>query len=72
MKGKRRSKRETEKESVTLASSRSLLWRGDLRGTLGHQSNTERDESTPLLQAGVFKHPVVGKGRLEEDGHWKK
>jgi hypothetical protein len=26
----------------------------------------------PFLQAGVFKHPIVGKGRLEGDGHLKK
>jgi hypothetical protein len=32
--------RETEKESATFASSRSLLGRGDLRATLSHQSNT--------------------------------
>jgi hypothetical protein len=25
----------------------------------------------PFLQAGVFKHPIVGKGRLEGDGHLK-
>jgi hypothetical protein len=54
---------------VTSTSSRPLLGRRDLRGTLGDQSNTERGESMPLLQAGVFKHPVVGKGRLEGDGH---
>jgi hypothetical protein len=34
--------RETEKESETFTSSRTLLWRGDLRGTLSHQNNTLR------------------------------
>jgi hypothetical protein len=29
--------RETEKESATFTSNRSLLGRGELRGTLGHQ-----------------------------------
>jgi hypothetical protein len=28
-------------------------------------------KSMPLLQAGVFKHPMVGKRRLEGDGHQK-
>jgi hypothetical protein len=35
-------KRYTEKESVTFISSRSLLGRGDPRGTLGHHSNSLR------------------------------
>jgi hypothetical protein len=39
----KKQERETEKESTTFASSRSLLGRGDLRGTLGHQSNTLRE-----------------------------
>jgi hypothetical protein len=55
---------------VTFSSSRSFLERRDLRGKLGHQSNTlERGESMPFLQVDVFTHPVVGKGRLEGDGH---
>jgi hypothetical protein len=58
------------KESVTFISSRSLLGRGDLRGTLGHQSKTLRgaraDLSYRLLQD--FKHPVAGRGRLEGMG----
>jgi hypothetical protein len=70
---KKMSVRERDQErTVTFASSKSLLGRGDLRGTLVHQSNTERGERMPLLQAGVFKHPVVGKGRLEGDWHYKK
>jgi hypothetical protein len=72
MKGKQRSKSEGERdqESVTSTSSRSLLGKGDLREKLGHQNNTLRGErARPLLQPGVFKHPVVGKGRLEGDGH---
>jgi hypothetical protein len=34
--------------------------------------HSERGKDMLLLQAGVFKHPVVGKGRLEGDGHQKK
>jgi hypothetical protein len=39
---KQERERETEKESANFVSNRSLLGRGDLRGTLGHQSNTLR------------------------------
>jgi hypothetical protein len=67
----KKQERENKKDSATSINSRSLLGRGDLRGTLSHQSNTERGENTPFLQAGVFKHPAVGKGRLEGDGHSK-
>jgi hypothetical protein len=35
-------RRHTEEEFATFISIRSLLGRGDLRGTLGHQSNTLR------------------------------
>jgi hypothetical protein len=55
----RERERESKKESATSTSSRSLLWRGDLRGTLGHQSDTQRGGGTPVLEAGVFNHPVV-------------
>jgi hypothetical protein len=33
------------------------------------EKHSERGESTPVLQADIFKHPVVGKGRWEGDGH---
>jgi hypothetical protein len=58
----RETETETNKESATSISSRSLLGRGNLRESLTHQSNT-------LRGAGVFKHPVMEKGRLEGDGH---
>jgi hypothetical protein len=49
-------KRETYwEESVTFTSSRSLLGRGDLRGTLGHQSNTLRGARACLsYRLGIF------------------
>jgi hypothetical protein len=58
----RKRERETKKESATSTNSRSLLGKGDLRETLSYHSNT-------LRGVRVFKHPVVGKGRLEGDGH---
>jgi hypothetical protein len=36
------------------------------------EQHSERVERLPVLQAGVFKHPVVGRGRLEGDGHYRK
>jgi hypothetical protein len=62
-------KRHTDKESATFISRRPSLGRGDLRGNLHHQSNTQRGESMPFLQVGDFKHPVMGKGSREEDRH---
>jgi hypothetical protein len=47
----RERERETEKESATLANSRSLLGRGDLRGTLAIRAALM---DGPLLQAGVL------------------
>jgi hypothetical protein len=38
----KKQERETKKESATSTNSRSLLGRGELRGTHGHQSNTLR------------------------------
>jgi hypothetical protein len=51
LKGKWRSwkERHTEKESVIFTSSRSLLGRGELRGALGHQSNTLRGQQHVFL-----------------------
>jgi hypothetical protein len=44
----KKQEKESEKESATSTSSRSLLGRADLRGTLGHQSNTLREASVRL------------------------
>jgi hypothetical protein len=58
--------RETEKESATFASSRSLLGRGDLTGTLGHQRNAERGKCTPLLRLGFLRILWWEKGGWRE------
>jgi hypothetical protein len=50
---------------VTSTSSRSLLGRGGLRGTLGHQTirvTLEKGKTTPLLQAGVCSILQLEKG----------
>jgi hypothetical protein len=50
MKGKWRSRKERHtKESVTFISSKPLLGRGDIRGTLSHQSNTLRGAKAHLF-----------------------
>jgi hypothetical protein len=66
-------KRDIEKESAIFISSRSLLGRGDLRGTLGQQSNTLRGTRTglscrlgilnSLWQVGGGGHQVRWLGR---------
>jgi hypothetical protein len=33
------------------------------------EEHSKRDDSMPFLQAGDFKHPVVGKGSLEAGKH---
>jgi hypothetical protein len=57
---------QTKKESMTFASSKSLLGRGDLRRTLGHQSNTLR---------GARAHLSYSLGLLSilwwEKGDWR-
>jgi hypothetical protein len=34
------------------------------RDTQPSESHSEKEESTPFLQAGDFKHPVVGKRQV--------
>jgi hypothetical protein len=48
MKKRERERERPGKNLPTFTSSRSLLGRGDLRGTLGHQSNTLREERARL------------------------
>jgi hypothetical protein len=60
---KQERERETKRESAIFTSSRSLLGRGDLRGTFvwPSEQNSERSKGT--------KPPVAKKGRSEGDGH---
>jgi hypothetical protein len=61
--------RHTEKESATFISSRSLLGRGDLRGTLHHQSNTLRVARACLSYRLGILTILWWEKRLEGDGH---
>jgi hypothetical protein len=60
-------KRDIEKESAIFISSRSLLGRGDLRGTLGQQSNTLRGTRTGLsCRLGILN------SLWQEEGGWRR
>jgi hypothetical protein len=59
----------SEKESANFTGSWPLFGKKNLRGTLGYQSSTPRDESAFFLQAGVFKHHMTAKGEVGKGEH---
>jgi hypothetical protein len=82
VKGKQRSKRKRDRERICdLYKQQAFIReRKPERDPQPLELHSERGESTPVLQAGVFKHPVVGKGgwrgwaleKMTAKGDWGK
>jgi hypothetical protein len=76
LKGKWRRKRETEKDCNLCKQQVFIRERRPERDPRPSEQHSERGERMPVLQAGVFRHPIVGTGRLEKKwlqrGNWGK